>query len=31
MQFARTKPVLALTPDTVGDAFALPPSLEDLW
>lgn len=31
MQFARTKPVLALTPDTPGDAFALPPSLEDVW
>ena len=30
-QFARTKPVLALSPDTVEDGFALPPALENAW
>ncbi len=31
LQFARTKPILALSPDTVGDGFALPAPLEDAW
>jgi 8-oxo-dGTP pyrophosphatase MutT (NUDIX family) len=30
-EFARTKPVLALSPDTVKDGFALPPALENAW
>jgi 8-oxo-dGTP pyrophosphatase MutT (NUDIX family) len=30
-EFARTKPILAITPNTVGDGFALPPELEDAW
>ena len=30
-EFARTKPILAITPDTAGDGFALPPELEDAW
>jgi 8-oxo-dGTP pyrophosphatase MutT (NUDIX family) len=29
--FARTKPVLALSPETVNDGFALPPALENAW
>lgn len=29
--FARTKPVLALSPDTVGDGFVLPAALENVW
>ena len=30
-EFARAKPVLALTPDTVEDGFALPAELENAW
>jgi 8-oxo-dGTP pyrophosphatase MutT (NUDIX family) len=29
--FARTKKILALSPETVADGFALPPSLENAW
>lgn len=29
--FARAKPILAITPNTVDDGFALPPELEDAW
>jgi 8-oxo-dGTP pyrophosphatase MutT (NUDIX family) len=29
--FARTKKILALSPDTVTDGFALPPALENAW
>lgn len=31
LEFARTKPILALTPETVADGFALPPALENTW
>jgi len=31
LAFARSKPVLALTPDTVEDGFALPADLENAW
>lgn len=31
LEFARTKPILALTPDTVENGFALPAALEDAW
>jgi len=31
LEFARTKRVLALSPDAVNDGFALPPSLENAW
>jgi 8-oxo-dGTP pyrophosphatase MutT (NUDIX family) len=31
LDFARTKPVLALSPDTVKDGFALPGGLENAW
>lgn len=31
LAFARSKPVLALTPDTVEGGFALPPALENGW
>jgi len=31
LEFARTKPILALTPDTVESGFALPAALEDAW
>lgn len=30
-EFARTKPILALSPDTVADGYALPPALENAW
>jgi len=30
-EFARTKPILAVTPNTVGDGFALPAELEEAW
>ena len=31
LAFARSKPVLALTPDTIERGFALPPALENEW
>jgi len=31
LAFARTKPVLALSPDTVGEDFELPADLENAW
>ncbi len=31
LAFARTKPIIALTPDTVESGFALPAELEDAW
>ncbi len=31
LAFARTKKILALSPDTVADGFALPPELENAW
>jgi len=30
-EFARSKPVLAITPNTADDGFALPAELEDAW
>ena len=30
-QFARIKPILALSPDTLNDGFVLPPELENAW
>jgi 8-oxo-dGTP pyrophosphatase MutT (NUDIX family) len=30
-EFARAKPILAITPNSVGDGFALPTELEDVW